>query len=73
MNVIYKRIDEPPPDIRLFDKHIPESVARVLLTMMATDPDDRYVTAFECQADLQKVIDGEDPELIDKSRAKVNH
>ena len=70
---IYKRIDEPPPDIREFDKHVPESVAKVLLTMMATDPDDRYVTAYECQADLQKVIDGESPDLIDKSRPKVNH
>ncbi len=70
---IYKRLEEPPPDIRLFDSTIPESVALVLQTMMATDPDDRYVTALECLNDLQRVINHEQPLLVDKTRAKVNH
>jgi eukaryotic-like serine/threonine-protein kinase len=70
---IYARLDEDPPDIRNFDVNQSEGVAQVLKTMMARDPDERYVTAFECEADLRKVIDGGSPDLIDASRPKVNH
>ena len=41
--------------------------------MMARDPDDRYVTASECEIDLHKILEGGSPDLIDTSRPKVNH
>ena len=70
---IYARLDEAPPDIRNFDVNQTEDTALVLMTMMSCDPDGRYVTASECEADLLRVIAGEPPQLIDSSRSKVNH
>ena len=72
LDVINARIKEPAPDVRKVKPDIPETVANVLLTMMAREPEDRYVTARECLDDLQRVIRGEAPLLIDPSRPKVN-
>jgi hypothetical protein len=39
---------------------------------MARDPEDRYVTAYECLQDMLRVKRGEKPLLVDRSRPKVN-
>ncbi len=72
MDVINARLVEEPPDI---GDTIPDSnrdLAMVLKTMMAKDPDDRYVTAFECLEDMIRVKNRQTPVLIDKNRLKVN-
>ena len=72
LDVIDARIKEPAPDVRKVRPDVPDPVANVLLTMMAREPEDRYVTARECLEDLQRVIRDEAPLLIDPSRPKVN-
>ena len=70
---IYARLESSLPDIRMFDISVPQSVAFVLQTMMATDPDDRYVTANECLDDLLRLLNGDAPDLVDSRRPKINH
>jgi eukaryotic-like serine/threonine-protein kinase len=70
---IYARLESSVPDIRMFDVSVPEDVAFVLQTMMATDPDDRYVTANECLDDLLRLLNGEEPRFVDHNRPKINH
>ena len=40
--------------------------------MMAKDPDDRYVTSYECLEDMQRVKERQTPLLVNRSRAKAN-
>ena len=70
---IYSRLESSVPDIRTFDYSISQDVAFVLQTMMATDPDNRYVTAQECYDDLVRILNGEPPHYVDSSRLKINH
>ena len=72
LDVVDARTKEPAPDVRKVKPDVPGPVASVLLTMMAREPEDRYVTARECLEDLQRVIRNEAPLLIDPSRPKVN-
>ena len=70
--VVYARVRQEPQDIREFVPEASADLAALLKTMMARDPDDRYVTAFECLDDISKVRRGETPTLVDKNRLKVN-
>jgi serine/threonine protein kinase len=70
--VVYARIREEAPDIRDIDSSVPESAAKVLQTMMQKDRELRYVTAYECLEDLQRVRNGKDPVLVDPNRSRVN-
>ncbi len=70
--VIHARLTEPPPDLRKELPDADENVAAIIMTMMATNPEMRYVTAFECLEDMQRVIKGEPPLLVDASRSKTN-
>lgn len=72
MDVINARIKEDPPDIRKYLSSANSSLADVIRTMMAKDPDDRYVTAYECLEDMQRIKDGQKPVLVDKFREKTN-
>jgi serine/threonine protein kinase len=71
-SVIYARVREEPQDIRDFVPEASEDLALLLKTMMARDPDDRYVTAYECLEDVTRIRRGEKPNLVDKNRLKVN-
>jgi serine/threonine protein kinase len=72
LDVVNARVEEPPPDIRKLKSGISDDVAEVLLTMMAREPEDRYVTAYECLQDLKRVINGIKPLLVDPERLKSN-
>ena len=72
MEVINARMKEDAPDVRLVMPEVHDNVATVLQTMMARDPEDRYVTAYECLEDFQRIKDGEKPVLVDRSRPKIN-
>ncbi len=72
MEVINARINEEPPDIRSVMPECDQHVAEVIKTMMAKDPDERYVTAYECLEDMLRVQNGDHPILVDKSRLKTN-
>ena len=72
MEVIHARVKEEAPDIRQHLPSIDSALADVVRTMMARDPDDRYVTAYECLEDMQRVKNGQKPVLVDKFREKTN-
>ena len=72
VKVITARASEEAPDVRLALPSVTAEVSAVLRTMMARDPEDRYVTAYECLQDMLRVKRGEQPLLVDRSRPKVN-
>ncbi len=57
--VMYKHINEPPPDPRKFNQHIPRSVAGVILKGLEKNPADRYPTATEFGAALENAVQGQ--------------
>ena len=72
LEVVNARLNNPPPDPREENPNCPANLATVIMTMMATDTNDRYATAFEVAADLIRVRNGETPHLVDPERARVN-
>ena len=60
------------PDIRDDLPGADDGVADVIKTMMAKNPEDRYVTAYECLEDMQRVKEHQTPLLVNRSRAKAN-
>ena len=56
MAVVLKHIIEPLPMPRAVNPDLPESIERVILKAMAKEPDDRYQTAGEMVAALEKVV-----------------
>ena len=70
--VLNSRVKQPPPKIKEHEIKIPEGFSEIIETMMATDQDDRYVTATEAAEDILLVKDGGTPRLVDSSREKVN-
>ena len=42
------------------------------MTMMATDSDERYATAFEVSEDLLRFLKDEAPHLVDPNRERAN-
>ena len=72
MEVVNARLTEPPPDIRSVLPDADPNVAAVITTMMAKDPGERYVTAYECLEDMQRVKNRQPPRLVDISRTHTN-
>lgn len=52
IGLIHRHIAQSIPDPRQFRPQLPESLARVVITMLAKDPNDRYATAAELLADI---------------------
>lgn len=63
--VILKHLNEPIPSARRLNQQLPESIDRIILQLMAKDPDDRYQSATELIADLDRVDRGEAVEYKD--------
>jgi hypothetical protein len=57
--VILKHLNEPIPSARSLNVGLPEAIDRIILQLMAKDPDDRYQTATELISDLDRVERGE--------------
>ena len=72
LEVVNARVKEDAPDIRNALPDADENVADVIRTMMARNPNDRYVTAYECLEDMIRARSGEKPMLVDYSREKTN-
>lgn len=71
-DVVYARIREEAPNIQLLRPEVDDGVRDVLRTMMAQDPEDRYVTAAECLQDMRRASHGKRPVLVDRSRPRTN-
>lgn len=56
---ILKHLHEPVPSSRGVKPDVPEAIDRIIAKAMAKDPEDRYQTAPEFIADLDKVSRGE--------------
>ena len=69
---IYARLENDAPDIRLIEPSVSAGAAGVLQAMMAREADERYVTAYECQEDLTRVLEGQEPLLVDIDRPHNN-
>jgi serine/threonine protein kinase len=54
-SVMYKHLNEPPPDPRRERGDVPEAVTRVIARLMAKDPDDRYDSADDLISDLDRI------------------
>lgn len=72
LEVVNARIENPPPDPRAEFSECPEALAKIIMTMMATESDDRYATAFEVSQDLLRFLKDEDPLLVDPNRERAN-
>jgi len=59
--IIIKHINELPSNPRDLNADIPDSVAHVIMRMMAKDPADRYADCQELLDDLELVLDGKMP------------
>ncbi|MCS7236791.1 MAG: serine/threonine protein kinase [Thermoguttaceae bacterium] len=58
-NVIEKLLQhqaEPPPDIRRLRPDVPPEVARLIMRMMAKQPQDRFQTAQELAAEVRRIL-----------------
>ena len=73
LKVVMARLNEDPPDIRAIKPEITKGVASILLTMMAKSPLDRYVTAYECALDFERLSNNEEPWLADQGRNEKSH
>lgn len=63
--VILKHLNEPIPSARELNPTLPESVDKVIARLLAKDPIDRYQTATDLIADLEKIERGETVEFKD--------
>ncbi len=70
--VVHARLREPPPDMRRIFPQVHPEIAQIIQTMMAKDPNNRYVTAGECKEDMERVKAGLSPLLRDPNRIKQN-
>ena len=52
-----RRLDEPPPDVRIMRTDVPDEVANVLRRAMAVDPAERYLTAGQMADALGAVLE----------------
>ncbi len=59
VEVVQARLREAPPDIREVSPTTHPEIAKVILTMMAKDPEERYNTAAECHDDIVCIKRGE--------------
>jgi serine/threonine protein kinase len=54
-SVMYKHLHEPAPDLRAERGDIPESVGRIIARLLAKEPDERYDTAEDLIADIERI------------------
>lgn len=54
-NILYKHVNSPVPDPTESNPEIPKSLSRVIMKMMAKQPENRYPTAKQVQDALAKV------------------
>lgn len=71
-DTIFSRINSEAPDLRDYVAGIPDNLARVIKTMMAVNPDERYATAYECRQDFLRIQNGEAVQLVDPNRPRLN-
>ena len=72
LEVVNARLNNPPPDPREEFPECPENLAKIIMTMMATEADDRYATAHELMEDLIRFLKDEEPILVDPNRERAN-
>jgi serine/threonine protein kinase len=72
LEVINARLANEAPDIRQDAPNIDVRISQVLQTMMARDPNKRYVTGRECAEDLRRVSNHEAPHLYNPDRDRSN-
>lgn len=58
VSIAYKHVRETPVPLRELDGTIPADYAAVVAKAMAKDPDERYQSAGELQADLERFVAG---------------
>ena len=56
--IILKHLNEPTPSAQSFNPELPEAIDQIIWRLMAKDPADRYQTANELIADLERVEQG---------------
>lgn len=71
LGVILMHVNDPVPDVRVFDPEIPLSIQRIVNRSMAKDSDKRYQTAEEFIADIERFEQGEDIVDADLPSAKT--
>ena len=71
MAVMYKHINEPPPDPRAFKPELSEGLVRILLKMMAKEADQRYQNMVELYDDLERVYQGLEPIAVSLSKGRT--
>ena len=57
VTIALKHFQEEIPSMRLYDRHVPQSLENVVLKATAKDPIDRYQSAEEMSADLATALD----------------
>ena len=57
VTIALKHFQEELPSMRLYDRHVPQSLENVVLKATAKDPIDRYQSAEEMSADLATALD----------------
>lgn len=56
VTIALKHFQDEMPDIKMYDKNVPQSLENVVLHATAKDPADRYKSADEMNADLATVL-----------------
>lgn len=57
VTIALKHFQEEIPSVRLYNRHVPQSLENVVLKATAKDPIDRYQSAEEMSADLATALD----------------
>ncbi|MBK8032543.1 MAG: protein kinase [Chloroflexi bacterium] len=57
--VILRHVNDPVPSARVSNPSLPESVDKIIQRLLAKDPDERYQSATDLIADLEKVERGQ--------------
>ena len=68
VEVIYKHVHEPPPDLRARRADIPPAVDAIVRKMLAKDPARRYADCAELVADLEAFLAGRSPDADEAAK-----
>jgi serine/threonine protein kinase len=72
LEVLNARVKQPPPRLIDLKPSISQELSDIIITMMASDQEERYATATEAAEDILLVKDGGSPKLVDTSRERIN-